>query len=371
VPADSPLNRSKRPDLRIMRDALARIAKVLAPGKFVVIESSVYPGFTENEARPTLEGSGLEAGSDFGLAYSPERINYANPPPFSEISKVVGGVNMQCTNIAAQLYRLIIRAELVTVSSPSVAEAAKMVENVYRYVNIGLVNELAILFEKMEIDTFEVIRAAATKPFGFHAHFPGPGVGGHCIPKDPYYLSFIAQQWKSKLQLPSTSAKIDSRMASHVCRGIQVALRKVQKPMVQSRITVLGLAYKGETDEVRNSPALNVIKGLARTGAHIVTYDPYVSEIRIHERIYHSEGSINDAVTRSDCCVFLVDHEVFRNVDLDLLKRKTKPPPLVYDARGMFEFSELAKRDICYVGLGRPSLFPSRYSAFRVRSHSG
>ena len=151
-------------------------------------------------------------------------------------------------------------------------------------------------------------------------------------------------------------------MASHVCRGIQVALRKLQKSIVQSRITVLGLAYKAETDEVRNSPALNIIKGLARTRAHIVTYDPYVSEIRIHERIYRSEGAIDDAMTRSDCCVFLVNHEVFRNVDLGLLERKAKPPPLVYDARGMSEPSELAKRGICYAGPGRPSLFPSRYS---------
>lgn len=354
----TPVNRRKQPDLHAIRDALLKISKVLTPAKFVIIESSVYPGFTEHEARAILEESNLKAGSDFGLAYSPERINFGSAPFLPEISKLVGGINSQCTDVAAELYKLVIQAEVTKVSSPSVAEAAKMVENVYRHVNISLVNELAILFEKMGIDTFEVIRAASTKPFGFQPHFPGPGVGGHCIPKDPYYLIFRAQHFRTKLGLPLASVRINSRMASHVCRGIRKALGTVGKSVSRSRITILGLAYKAETNEARNSPAINIIKGLSRMGAEIVTYDPHVLEVNVAGRHYRSAKRIEDALAKSDCYVFLVDHKAFRNIDLNLLKSNANPPPLVYDARGMFQSSDLVNRGICYAGLGKPSLLP-------------
>jgi UDP-N-acetyl-D-glucosamine dehydrogenase len=352
----TPINIRKRPDLRIMRGRLANISNVLAPGKFIVIESSVYPGFTEEVAKPILEESGLKAGSDFGLAYSPERIDFGNRQHYlTEINKVVGGINAACTDIAAELYNCILRAGVTKVSSPSIAEGAKMLENIYRFVNISLVNELAVLFEAMNIDTFEVVRAAATKPFGFQPHFPGPGIGGHCIPKDPYYLEFKAREKGMSLKILSASAQIDSRMAYHICRGVRLALRKLGKKMKGSRIAVLGLSYKSETDEIRRTPAIGVISGMSKMGARVRVYDPYVPEIVAGNRRYRSQKTINDALLQTDCCTFLVDHKAFQRLDFDLLCQNAAPPPFIYDARGIFNGSELAGRGICYAGLGRSS----------------
>jgi UDP-N-acetyl-D-glucosamine dehydrogenase len=350
----TPIDDRRRPDLRIIRGGLAKISSVLTPGKFIVIESSVYPGFTQEVAKPILEESGLKAGSDFGLAYSPERIDFGNRQHYlTEINKVVGGINATCTDIAAELYNCILRAGVTEVSSPSVAEGAKMLENIYRFVNISLVNELAVLFEAMNIDTFEVVRAAATKPFGFQPHFPGPGIGGHCIPKDPYYLEFKARQRGTSLKILSASARIDSGMASHVCRGVRLALRQLGKKMKGSRITVLGLSYKGETDEIRRTPAIGVISGMSRMGARVRVYDPYVPEITAGHKTYRSQKTIDDAFLGSDCCAFLVDHKAFQGLDFDLLCQNAAPPPFVYDARGIFNGPELALRGICYAGLGR------------------
>ena len=356
----TPLDKSKRPDLSIMKSALAKISRVLSPGKLIVIESSVYPGFTEGMARELLERSGQKAGVDFGLAYSPERIDFANPKYYvANINKVVGGINKYCTEVTAQLYGNALTAGITKVSSPSVAEASKMVENLYRFVNISLVNELAVLFEKIGIDTYEVIRAAATKPFGYMPHFPGPGIGGHCIPKDPYYLSFRAKQEHVKLKLLAASALVDAEMAFHVGKGVELALRKVGKKLYRSKIAVLGLTYKAETNEVRRSPAVGVLRELSKSGATIRAYDPYAQEIAVGKVTFCSEKSVEEALSKSDCCIFLVNHKSLLSLDPEKIKKNMNPPPLVYDARGLFNGRELAQKGIFYAGLGKPSFAPT------------
>ena len=276
----TPLNDQREPDLTFVLNTGRAIAPHLAEGVVVILESTTYPGTTEDELRPVLEaGSGLKAGTDFHLAYSPEREDPGNPESrLGVIPKVLGGLTPACLEKAKAVYSLAIDT-LVPVSSCRVAEASKLLENIYRSVNIALVNELKLIYHEMGIDIWEVIEAAKTKPFGFTPFYPGPGLGGHCIPIDPFYLSWKAREHGIPTRFIELAGEINRAMPQHVVGRCVEALNETSKPVKGSRILLLGLAYKSDVDDCRESPTFAVMDGLENLGADICYFDPYVPEI--------------------------------------------------------------------------------------------
>ena len=311
----TPLGNNHEPDLSYIIDASKTIANVIKKGSFVILESTTYPGTTDEIVGPILEESGLKIGIDFGLAFSPERIDPGNKKwTINNTPKVVGGINDQCTEIASRLYSSITSAKIVKVKDAKTAESVKLVENIFRGVNIALVNELALIFEKMGIDTWEVIDAAATKPHSFMAHYPGPGVGGHCIPLDPFYLSYRAQQFGIIPRFIQSAGAINEYMTIHVINLIRMVLSKKNKKVRGSKILLLGVAYKGNISDVRESPGIKIIEGLNHLGAIVKFYDPCV------ERIKTSSGSVNMEPTdgqffkNADIAVITTNHEKFKQI---------------------------------------------------------
>jgi UDP-N-acetyl-D-glucosamine dehydrogenase len=278
----TPLNVHREPDLTYVVDTTYAIARCLTMGQLVILESTTYPGTTKEVMLPMLQSSGLIVGEDFALAYSPEREDPANED-FSLINvpKVVGGITPQCLDLAQTLYQQII-VRTVPVSSTQTAEATKILENIYRAVNIALVNELKILFQKMDIDIWEVIEAAKTKPFGFHAFYPGPGWGGHCIPIDPFYLTWKAKEYDISLKFIELAGEVNTLMPNYVVNKLMIALNDVTKPLKNSRILILGVAYKKNIDDQRESPSLKIIQLLQQQGAHVEYHDPYAANCENH-----------------------------------------------------------------------------------------
>src|SRR5256712_12189094 len=269
----TPLKKDGDPDLSFLKSVAKSLAGQLTDYKLIVVESTSYPGTTEEVFRPLLERAGKSAGKDFALVYSPERIDYGNASfGVRSIPKVVGGVDVESTRLGASFYSAILQAQVVAVSGPSVAEATKMLENVFRYVNIALVNELAVLHEALGVDFIEAIDAASTKPFGFMAHYPGPGVGGHCIPKDPFYLVFKAKQAGFALRLVSASKAVNKMMPIHTIDRLAKALKAGKKSLAHATVVVWGLAYKGEVKDTRRSPSLELLKLLKQSRANIRVY---------------------------------------------------------------------------------------------------
>jgi UDP-N-acetyl-D-glucosamine dehydrogenase len=277
----TPLNKNREPDISYVIDTGHKMAPHLAKGVLVVLESTTYPGTTEEDLRAVLEqGSGLKAGVDFHLAYSPEREDPGSPGSVvATIPKVVGGFSPGCLKKAIEIYSIAIK-QLVPVSSCRVAEAAKLLENIFRSVNIALVNELKIVYEAMGIDVWEVIGAAKTKPFGFMAFYPGPGLGGHCIPIDPFYLTWKAREYGLNTRFIELAGEINTQMPEHVVHRVADALNDAGKPVKGSRILVLGLAYKPDVDDERESPSYVLMTLLAARGAEVEYYDPYVPVIK-------------------------------------------------------------------------------------------
>ncbi len=304
----TPLGKSRDPDVSFIVSAAERLSDVLVRDQTVILESTVYPGATEEVIAPILERSGLKAGKDFSLAFSPERIDPGNGDvPLARIPKIVGGVNEESTARAAAVYRRVFD-EVVTVGSTREAEMAKLLENTFRAVNIGLVNELAMMAHGMGIDIWKVIDAAATKPFGYMPFYPGPGWGGHCIPVDPFYLTWRARMDGYESGFIDHAGRINTRMPAYVVERISKLLNERGLPLKGARILMLGAAYKRDVGDVRESPALDVAKLLTGAGVDLQYHDPHVSRITLNGVSLHSRPLSAELLGEQDCVVILTDH---------------------------------------------------------------
>jgi UDP-N-acetyl-D-glucosamine dehydrogenase len=319
----TPFDARKAPDLSYIEQAARGIAEHLQPGQLVVLQSTTYPGTTEEFVLPLLEESGLKAGQEFHLAFSPERINPGDKHYTVENTpKVVGGLTPQCTELARALLAQLF-AHVHVVSSPRAAEMTKLLENIFRSVNIALVNELALLSERMGIDLWEVIDAAKTKPFGFMPFYPGPGVGGHCIPVDPYYLSWKAREYDFYTKFIELAAEVNLAMPYHVVDIVGQALSQEGKVLSGARVLIVGVAFKRDIDDARNSPAERIIELLLRRGADVCYSDPYVPRYRVGRDVFFPEERWLEHVELSDqflatvdCAVIVAGH---RAVDYNRL----------------------------------------------------
>ncbi|HEV2883798.1 MAG TPA: nucleotide sugar dehydrogenase [Pyrinomonadaceae bacterium] len=311
----TPLRKTKEPDVSYILAAAEEIKKHLRRGQLIILESTTYPGTTDEVLMPMFEDTGLKLDEDFLLAFSPERVDPGNPEfQTNNIPKVVGGVTPDSTEVAAHLYSQIVK-DVHAVSSARVAETAKLLENTFRAVNIGMANEMARLCYALNIDTWEVIGAAATKPFGFMPFYPGPGIGGHCIPLDPHYLSWKARQHGFDSRFIGLAEEVNSRMPDHVVQLVADGLNDESKSMKGSRVLLLGVAYKKDIDDVRESPALSIIDRLRTKGANVRYHDPFVKEVRFDDA--HIEGSgeplesvvlTDDELRATDCLVIVTNH---------------------------------------------------------------
>src|SRR5690242_16913633 len=302
----TPLRKTKDPDMSYIVSACQEIAKYFHPGMLAILESTTYPGTTEELVLPMLARPGLEIGRDFFLCFSPERVDPGNPNfQTRNIPKVVGGITPACTEMGARFYSQALE-NVVRVSSTQVAEMVKLLENTFRMINIGLVNELAVMCDRMGINIWEVIDAAATKPFGFMPFYPGPGLGGHCIPIDPFYLSWKTRQSGTEARFIELAGYVNGQMPHFVVEKIQSALNDRAKAVKGSHIHILGVAYKRDIDDVRESPALDVIHLLQQRGARVTFSDPYVASVRIDSQLMLASESSVSAV--ADCAVVITDH---------------------------------------------------------------
>lgn len=307
----TPLTITRDPDISYIEASTEQIAKYLRPGQLVTLESTTYPGTTEEVILPLLEKSGLEVGKDFFLAFSPERVDPGNKRfSTNNTSKVVGGVTPVCLEIAYTFYAQTI-VNVVPVSTTAAAELTKVFENTYRAVNIALVNELMLLCDRMGIDIWEVVEAAGTKPFGIQTFWPGPGVGGHCIPIDPFYLTWKAREYDFHTRFIELAGEINVEASYHVINKIVRALNDENKSLKDAKIFILGVAYKKDIDDVRESPALKIIELLRKNGANISYHDPYISVIEPHGgSTIHLESMelSNETLAAADCVLILTDH---------------------------------------------------------------
>ncbi len=315
IAVPTPLRKTKDPDMSYIVSACQEVAKYFGPGKLVILESTTYPGTTDELVLPMLERPDLKAGEQFFLCFSPERVDPGNPKyQTANIPKVVGGITPACTRLGALLYSQALET-VVPVSSTRVAEMVKLLENTFRMINIGLVNEMALMCDRMGINVWEVIDAAATKPFGFMPFYPGPGLGGHCIPIDPFYLSWKTKQAGIEARFIELAGYINGQMPHFVVDKIQSALNEHSKPVKNSHIHILGVAYKRDIDDVRESPALDIILLLERLGARITYSDPYVPSVRLDGRELVAEDALEMA-GRADCVVVVTDHTAFDYVGI-------------------------------------------------------
>jgi UDP-N-acetyl-D-glucosamine dehydrogenase len=306
----TPLRKTKDPDMSYIVAVCEEIAKHLHPGMLIILESTTYPGTTDELVRPMLEKGGLRAGHDFFLCFSPERVDPGNIQfQTRNIPKVVGGITPACTEMGALFYSQALE-RVIPVKSTQVAEMVKLLENTFRMINIGLVNEMAVMCDRMGINVWEVIEAAATKPFGFMPFYPGPGLGGHCIPIDPFYLSWKTKQAGLEARFIELAGYINGQMPHFVVEKIQNALNDVCKAVRGSRVHVIGIAYKRDIDDVRESPALDIIHLLNNRGAEVTYSDPYVPSIQLDGTTLQSQP-VEQGVAQSDCAVIVTDHATF------------------------------------------------------------
>jgi UDP-N-acetyl-D-glucosamine dehydrogenase len=305
----TPLRKTKDPDMSYIVSACQEIARFFHAGMLVILESTTYPGTTDEVVLPMLTKDGLRVGEDFFLCFSPERVDPGNPRyQTANIPKVVGGSTPACTAMGQVFYSQALD-NVVPVSSTQVAEMVKLLENTFRMINIGLVNEIALMCDRMGINVWEVIDAAATKPFGFMPFYPGPGLGGHCIPIDPFYLSWKTKQAGIEARFIELAGYINGQMPHFVVDKIQNALNDAAKPVKGSHVHVLGVAYKKDIDDVRESPALDIVLMLERRGARITYTDPHVPKLHLHGVDLESQPA--DTVAQADCTVIITDHSTF------------------------------------------------------------
>ncbi|MCC6443927.1 MAG: nucleotide sugar dehydrogenase [Armatimonadetes bacterium] len=305
----TPINRAKDPDMSFVASATEQVARCQRAQQLIVLESTTYPGTTTELLQPRLEKEGMKAGTDFYLAFSPERIDPGNKryKP-GDIPKVVGGVTEKCTERAVLFYSQFIR-KVVPVSSPTAAEMVKIYENIFRNINIAFVNELAMLCDRMGLDVWEIIDAASTKPYGFMAFYPGPGLGGHCIPVDPHYLAWKAKHYDFHVKFIELAASINDNMPYHVCRKVASVLNGMRKSVNGSRILVLGVTYKKDVADLRESPALRLLELLRQQGADVFYNDPYIPELILEDGALMESVPLSDRLLEDTDCVLIVsDH---------------------------------------------------------------
>ena len=320
----TPLDIHQQPDISYVRLSAEEISQYLTKETMVVLESTTYPGTTEELIKPILEsGSGLKCGEDFYLGFSPERVDPGNLIyKTKNTPKVVGAIGKDATEVISAMYRSVLEGEVYEVSSPAIAEMEKILENTYRNINIGLVNELTMLCKEMGISMWEVIEAAKSKPYGFQAFYPGPGLGGHCIPLDPYYLSWKAREYGFHTSMIESSMMINDRMPEYCVERAGMILNKSKKSLNGAEILVLGVAYKQDIDDYRESPALKVIEELEKTGADVSYYDPWVKEYKYKGKKYVSEKELTEELLRkADLVMVTAAHT---NVDYALVQRCAK-----------------------------------------------
>jgi UDP-N-acetyl-D-glucosamine dehydrogenase len=345
----TPLRKTKDPDMSYIVSAVESIATYLHPGVLVVLESTTYPGTTEEVVQPLLEATGLRAGRDFFLAFSPERVDPGNPTfQTHNVPKVVGGLTSECSELAAALYGAAIKT-IVPVSSTRVAEMVKLLENTFRAVNIGLVNELALMCDRMNIDVWEVVEAARTKPFGFMAFYPGPGLGGHCIPIDPIYLSWKAKQSGFDPRFIELAGHINGSMPHYVVEKVAEALNSRRKAVNGSTVLIVGVAYKRDIDDLRESPALDVMGLLHAKGARISYTDPHIAEIDARswpgQYALASVPGTAETFGQYDCIVIVTDHKDF---DYGAMVQRAD---IIVDTRNAIKF---AAPNVFRLGAPRP-----------------
>jgi UDP-N-acetyl-D-glucosamine dehydrogenase len=336
IAVPTPLRKTKDPDMSYIVAATEQVAQYVHPSMLVILESTTYPGTTEELVLPILEKSGLKVGEDFFLCFSPERVDPGNPQyQTRNIPKVVGGITPACTEMGALFYSQALD-HVVPVSSTSVAEMVKLLENTFRMINIGLANEMAMMCGRMGINVWEVIDAAATKPFGFMPFYPGPGLGGHCIPIDPFYLSWKTKQAGIEARFIELAGYINGQMPLFVVGKVQQALNQVRKPVNGSHIHVLGVAYKRDIDDVRESPALDIMHLLEKRGAVVTYSDPYVPRVKLDGQQWSAQD-FTDSIEHSDCVVIVTDHKLF---DYELLVERAA---LIVDTRNALKGFTSAK----------------------------
>ncbi len=326
----TPLDKHQQPDISYVENSAKEIAKYMTKETIVVLESTTYPGTTEELIKPILEkGSGLVCGQDFYLAFSPERLDPGNLIyKTKNTPKVVGGIGRDATEVASAMYRMVLDSEVLEVTSPAIAEMEKILENTYRNVNIALVNELAMLCEKMGINVWEVIEAAKTKPYGFQAFYPGPGLGGHCIPLDPYYLSWKAREFGFHTSMIENSMMINDKMPEYCVERAGKILNKNKKGLNGSRILVLGIAYKQDIDDYRESPAIRVIDELEKSYSKVDFYDPYIKKYKIDGKENIGLDNIDEKIIQSyDMVIITTAHTI---IDYNMLQKNAK---IIFDTK--------------------------------------
>jgi len=308
----TPLTRHHEPDTSYIVEATESIVPHLRKGQLIVLESTSYPGTTEELIKPRLEARGFEIGKDIYLAFSPERVDPGNKEyALQTVPKVVGGVTENCTRVAKALYEQVIQAGVHTVSSPRAAEMEKLLENIFRNVNIALVNELTQLCDRMDINIWEVIEAAKTKPYGFMPFYPGPGVGGHCIPVDPFYLSWKAREYEFRTHFIELAGEVNTNMPAFVVSKLTRILNRRQKALNGAKVLLLGIAYKADIADTRESPALKLISLLEQEGARIAYHDPHVRQVTVDGKPYESIALTQEALQSMDAVVLVTDHSAF------------------------------------------------------------
>lgn len=345
----TPFTPNKDPDISHIVDATEQIASRLRPGQLIILKSTTFPGTTEKYVQPILDATGLTCGKDYFLAFSPERIDPGNTVWNTQNTPVVvGGVTKSCLDLAVAVNKRII-AQVVPVSSPSVAEMEKLLENIFRSVNIALVNELAQLCDRIGVNIWEVVQAASTKPFGFMPFYPGPGIGGHCILIDPYYLSWMAREVDFVTNFITLAAEVNESMPFYVRGMIEREIAKQPVAMSKARVLLLGMAFKRDVDDLRHSPALKVAELLIDDGIEHVTYfDPFIPSVTVHGKLLRSRKSLTESyLNRQDVVVITTDHSSF---DIDMIVRNSK---VVIDTRNATVHIKGARKNIVLLGDGK------------------
>ncbi|HQF89402.1 MAG TPA: nucleotide sugar dehydrogenase, partial [Methanofastidiosum sp.] len=347
----TPITKDKEPDLSHVISAAEDISKSIKKGQLIVLESTVYPGVTDDIVKPILESSGLKAGVDFGLAYCPERYNPGDTKhTIDNVNRVVGGITREWAEVTKDVYSYVIKAKIDTVSDIKTAEAAKVIENIQRDLNIALMNELALIFERMGIDVIEVIKAASTK-WNFNVYYPGAGVGGHCLPVDPYYLVSKAREFGYHSKVITAGREINDYMPYHIFEILRDALNDMERSVKNSKIAVLGFSYKENVGDVRESPAEYFVMELVKRGAIVTVVDPYVDEKYIRSFGVSYTKDIYESLEGADAFVIMTSHNIFRDLDVDRAK-KLMNTPLVIDGRRIFKKEDLSKKGFVYKGVG-------------------
>ena len=330
----TPLDQHQQPDISYVKNSTIEISKYLTKDTMVVLESTTYPGTTEELIKPLLEeGSGLKCGEDFYLGFSPERVDPGNAVyKTKNTPKVVGAIGKDATEVIAAMYRAVLDSDIHEVSSPAIAEMEKILENTYRNINIGLINELAILCHKMNINLWEVVDAAKTKPYGFQAFYPGPGLGGHCIPLDPYYLSWKAREYGFHTSMIESSMMINDKMPEYCVERAGKILNRFKKSLYGSKVLVLGVAYKQDIDDYRESPALRVIEELEEEGANVEYFDPYIPSYHENGKVKEGIREINPEIIAGYDIVVVTAAQT--NIDYDMVQQNAKA---IFDTKNVMK----------------------------------